>query len=200
MTTANKITIFRIALIPVFVAAAIFYGQSVERGSSIEWLRWVAILTFLLAGISDGIDGYIARHYHQTSALGVILDPIADKSLMLVTILTLSLSNWSSTDTEYAKFPIWFPVIIITRDVILVVGAIILRLIRGSVRVKSRWTGKVATFFQISAIACLMLQLRFIPLHLILVLAGIFTSVSGIHYIVDGVRQLPKRQSSTPPP
>jgi cardiolipin synthase (CMP-forming) len=198
MTTANKITIFRIALIPVFIAAAIFYGQSVERGSPIEWLRWVAILTFLVAGISDGIDGYIARHYHQISSLGVILDPIADKSLMLVTILTLSLSSWSSTDAEYAKFPIWFPVIVITRDVILVVGAIILRLIRGMVRVKSRWTGKVATFFQISAIACLMLQLRFIPLHLIVVLAGIFTSVSGIHYIVDGVRQLRNRQSSTP--
>jgi cardiolipin synthase (CMP-forming) len=198
MTTANKITIFRIALIPVFIAAAIFYGQSVERGSPIEWLRWVAILTFLVAGISDGIDGYIARHYHQISSLGVILDPIADKSLMLVTILTLSLSSWSSTDAEYAKFPIWFPVIVITRDVILVVGAIILRLIRGMVRVKSRWTGKVATFFQISAIACLMLQLRFIPLHLIVVLAGIFTSVSGIHYIVDGVRQLRNHQSSTP--
>jgi cardiolipin synthase (CMP-forming) len=200
MTIANKITIARIALIPVFVSAAVCYGQSVERGTPMEWLRWTAILTFLIAGISDGIDGYIARHYHQTSSLGVILDPVADKSLMLVTIVTLSLSNWSSTDTEYAKFPIWFPAIVISRDVILVVGVVILRLLKGTVRVRPRWTGKVATFFQISAIACLMLQLRFIPLHLILVLAGIFTSVSGIHYIVDGVRQLPNRQSSTPSP
>ena len=197
MTTPNKITILRIALIPVFVVAAVAYGQTVERGEPVQWLRWTAILTFLIAGISDGIDGYIARHYKQTSSLGVILDPIADKSLMLSTILTLSLSLWSGGDEDYAKFPMWFPAIVIGRDIILVVGAIILRFIKGDVRVRPRWTGKVATFFQIAAIASLMLQLRFVPLHLILILAGLFTAISGVHYIVDGVRQLPGEKAST---
>lgn len=196
MTTPNKISILRIALIPVFVATAVAYGQSIEHGEPVQWLRWAAILTFLIAGISDGIDGYIARHYKQTSSLGVILDPIADKSLMLSTILTLSLSRWSGGDEDYAKFPIWFPAIVIGRDVILVVGALILRLIRGDVRVRPRWTGKVATFFQIAAIASLMLQLRFIPLRLILILAGVFTAISGVHYIIDGIRQLPGEKSS----
>ena len=200
MTTANKITILRMALIPVFVVAAVYYGNSIERGAPIEWSRWIAIAAFVIAGLSDGIDGYIARHYHQTSRLGVILDPIADKSLMLSTIITLSISKWSGTDGEYAKFPIWFPAIVIGRDIILVIGAIIIRLIKGDVFVKPRWTGKVATFFQISAIACLMLQLRFIPLHLILVLAGLFTCVSGIQYFADGFRQLPKGTSARQQP
>jgi len=112
---------------------------------------------------------------------------------MLSTIVTLSISKWSGTDGEYARFPIWFPVIVIGRDVILVVGAIIIRLIKGDVHVRPRWTGKVATFFQISAIACLLLQLHFVPLRVIVIIAGIFTVISGIHYFTDGLRQLPTR-------
>ena|ERR1051326_1181304 len=195
MTTANKITILRMVLIPVFVVAAVLYGQSMDRGEPIQWLRWMAILTFLIAGISDGIDGYIARHFKQTSSLGVILDPLADKSLMLSTILTLTFSRWSGEDGDYTKFPIWFPAIVIGRDAILVLGWFIIRFLKGNVFVKPRWTGKVATFFQISAIACLMLQLRFIPLHLVLILAAVFTAISGIQYFTDGFRQLPKGSS-----
>lgn len=189
MTTANKITIVRILLIPVFVTLAIYYGQSVKRGEPIEWERFAAIIVFLIAGISDGLDGYVARRYNQRSALGVILDPIADKGLLLSAVITLSISNWSEGDTDYGKFPIWFPVIVITRDVVLVVGAIVLQLLNGKVHVKPRWTGKVATFFQISAIAWVMLQLHFLPLLLIVSLAGIFTFVSGLQYVTDGVRQ-----------
>lgn len=200
MTTANKITILRMALIPVFVVAAVSYGNSVERGAPVEWLRWMAILTFLVAGLSDGIDGYIARHYKQTSPLGVLLDPVADKSLILSTILTLSFSRWSSEDGDYSKFPIWFPAIVIGRDAILVLGWFIIRFVKGNVFVKSRWTGKVATFFQISAIACLMLQLRFIPLRLILIFAAVFTAISGIQYFTDGFRQLPKGASGRQQP
>jgi cardiolipin synthase len=195
MTTANKITILRMALIPVFVLAAVLYGNSVDRGEPIQWLRWMAIFTFLVAGLSDGIDGYIARHFKQTSSLGVLLDPLADKSLMLSTILTLTFSRWSGEDGDYAKFPIWFPAIVIGRDAILVLGWAIIRFLKGNVFVKPRWTGKIATFFQISAIACLMLQLRFIPLHLILIFAAVFTAISGIQYFTDGFRQLPKRSS-----
>ena len=94
MTTANKITIVRILMIPVFVTLAIYYGQSVQRGEPLEWQRFTAIAIFLVAAISDGLDGYVARRYNQRSALGVILDPIADKGLLLSGIITLSISNW----------------------------------------------------------------------------------------------------------
>lgn len=190
MTTANKITVVRILLIPVFVTLTIYYGQSVQRGQPIEWQRFAAIIVFLIAGLTDGLDGYVARRYNQQSSLGVILDPIADKGLMLSAIISLSISNWNTVDLEYGKLPIWFPVIVITRDFILVLGAIILHLLNGKVDVKPRWSGKVATFFQITAIAWVMLQLRFLPLLWIVILAGFFTFVSGVHYITDGVRQL----------
>src|SRR6266513_2479754 len=150
MTTANKITVVRILMIPAFVAMAIYYGQSIQRGAPLEWMRFTAIAIFLIAAVSDGLDGYIARRYNQKSSLGVVLDPIADKGLMLCTILTLSLTDWSDIDSDSARFPIWFPVVVITRDIVLLVGVMVVYFLNGSVQVKPRWTGKIATFFQIT--------------------------------------------------
>src|SRR5436189_5667477 len=191
MTTANKIAVVRILMIPVFVTMAIYYGQSIQRHDPLEWQRFVAIAIFLLAAVSDGLDGYIARRYKQRSALGAILDPIADKGLLLSGIITLSISNWSEVDPEYGRFPAWFPVLVITRDAVILVGAAILHYFIGSkMRVKPSWTGKVATVCQMCAIAWVMLQLRFLPLWFVVVVAGIFTLISGVIYVVAGVRQL----------
>ena len=190
MTTANKITIIRIGLIPVFVLMAIYYGESVKRGAPLEWQRYTAIVIFLVAAASDGLDGYVARRYNQRSALGVILDPIADKGLLLSGIITLSITNWSELDPNYGKFPLWFPVLVITRDVVILVGSAILHLLNGKVRVKPSWTGKVATFLQMAAIAWVMLQLRIPPLFYVVVAAGVFTLISGLIYVMDGVGQL----------
>jgi len=191
MTTANKITLVRIAMIPVFVALAIYYGESVRRGDPQEWQRFAAIIIFLLAAVSDGLDGYVARRYNQRSQLGVILDPIADKGLLLSGIITLSITNWSQSDPDYGKFPVWFPVLVITRDAVILVGAAILHYFIGNkMRVKPSWTGKVATVCQMCAIAWVMLQLRFLPLWFVVMVAGIFTLISGVIYVVKGVRQL----------
>lgn len=190
MTTANKITIVRILLIPAFVTMAIYYGQSVARGEPLEWQRFTAITIFLVAAVSDGLDGYVARHYNQRSSLGVVLDPIADKGLLLSGIITLSISNWSQIDREYGQFPAWFPVLVITRDIVILVGSAVLHLLNGRVRVRTSWTGKVATFLQMAAIAWVMLQLCFLPLIYVVAAAGLFTLISGIIYVMDGVRQL----------
>ncbi len=190
MTTANKITVVRILLIPVFVTLAIYYGQSIGRGEPLEWQRFAAIMVFLLAAASDGLDGYVARRYNQRSTLGVILDPIADKGLLLSGIITLSISNWSLIDPQYGKFPAWFPVLVITRDVVILVGSVLLHLLNGKVLVKPSWTGKVATVLQMAAIAWVMLQLRMMPLVYVVIAAGLFTFVSGIIYVMSGIRQL----------
>jgi len=190
MTTANKITVVRILMIPVFVTLAIYYGQSIQRGEPLEWQRVAAIVIFLLAAVSDGLDGYVARRYNQRSSLGVILDPIADKGLLLSGIITLSISNWSEIDPEYGRFPAWFPVLVITRDAVILVGAVVLHLLNGKVLVKPNWTGKVATVCQMCAIGWVMLQLRFLPLLFVVIVAGIFTLISGVVYVMDGVRQL----------
>lgn len=190
MTTANKITVVRILMIPVFVTLAIYYGASVTRGEPLEWQRFTAIAVFLLAAVSDGLDGYVARRYNQRSSLGVILDPIADKGLLLSGIITMSISNWSESDPNYGKFPLWFPVLVITRDAVIVVGSVVLHLLNGKVQVRPHWTGKIATVLQMTAIGWVMLQFRIIPLPYIVAAAGIFTFISGIVYVMDGVRQL----------
>src|SRR2546429_1212215 len=183
MTTANKITLVRILMIPAFVTMAIYYGQSIQRGVPLEWQRFSAIAIFLIAAISDGLDGYVARRYNQKSSLGVILDPIADKGLLLSGIITLSISNWSDVDPDYGRFPAWFPVLVISRDAILFVGAAVLYLLIGKVHVKPNWTGKVATVLQMIAIGWVMLQIRLLPLLYVVLAAGVFTAVFRIIYV-----------------
>ncbi|MCE9610603.1 MAG: CDP-diacylglycerol--glycerol-3-phosphate 3-phosphatidyltransferase [Chthoniobacter sp.] len=198
MTTANKITITRIMLIPVFVMMALYYGHSVQHGAPQVWQRWTAIAIFVLAAASDGIDGYIARRFNQKSRLGVVLDPLADKGLLLSAIITLSFSNWGY------EFPVWFPVLIVARDVVILSGTLTLHFLNGSVRVRPSWTGKTATVLQMVAIALCMLQwnwfkktlaigswrLEFGTLDLAVWLAGFLTLVSGFGYVVGGIAQL----------
>jgi cardiolipin synthase len=190
MTTANKITVVRILMIPVFVTLAIYYGESIQENNPQDWMRFTAITVFLLAAISDGLDGYVARRYNQRSSLGVILDPIADKGLLLSGIITLSISNWSQVDPHYGKFPAWFPVLVITRDAVILIGSAVLHVLNGKVRVRPSWTGKVATVLQMAAIAWVMLQIHILPLIYVVFAAGFFTLVSGMIYVRDGVRQL----------
>jgi len=198
MTTANKITLVRILMIPAFVLMAIYYGESIKRGDPLEWQRYLAIFIFLVAAVSDGLDGYIARRYNQKSALGVILDPIADKGLLLSGIITLSISNWSDIDPQYGQFPTWFPVLVISRDAVILIGSAVLHLLNGKVRVQPSWTGKVATFFQMTAIAWVMLQFTFIPLIYVVIAAGVFTFISKVTYIADRYSQ-PRPHAHTNP-
>ena len=197
MTTANKITVTRILLIPVFVMMAIYYGRSVQRGHPREWERVTACFVFLVAAASDGLDGYVARRYNQRSRLGVVLDPIADKGLLLAAIITLSFSNWTFV------FPLWFPVLVITRDAVILIGTALLHYMIGEVQVKPSWTGKTATALQMVAISMVLLQLNFFDrtvqiagqsieisfLDIPVTLAGIFTLISGIGYVLTGIRQ-----------
>ncbi len=206
MTLANKITIARILLIPVFVMMAIYYGRGVQLGAPEEWQRWCALAVFVIAAASDGIDGYIARHYNQRSKLGVILDPIADKGLLVAGIITLSVSNW------VFEFPIWFPVLVIARDLIVVTGSVLLHLVNGTVRVRASWAGKCATALQMIALILVMIQwnpftyqFRLGPigtaitfLDIPIWLAGIFTGISGFGYVMDGIAQIGDRGHGDP--
>ncbi len=205
MTTANQITIGRILLIPVFVLMALYYGRSVAHGEPKEWMRYAAISIFVIAAASDGIDGYIARRYNQMSKLGVVLDPIADKGLLLAGIITLSVSNW-----QY-EFPLWFPVLVIARDMVIITGVLALHFINGEVRVRPSWMGKTATVAQMVAIGCAMLfstsawrgrivgmEVAFLDLPVIV--AGFFTLISGLGYVREGIRLLQSKGHGEPQP
>ncbi len=205
MTLPNKITIGRICLIPVFVMFALYYGRSVAHGAPMEWYRWFAISVFFVAAASDGVDGYIARRYHQMSRLGVVLDPIADKGLLLSGLITLSVSQW-----QY-EFPIWFPVLVISRDIIVVAGAMVLQFVLGEFKIRPSWMGKLATVAQMAAICAVMLwphitwhfgvfgtDIR--ALDIPVAFAGLVTLVSGLGYVRRGLVALHAKGHGEPRP
>jgi cardiolipin synthase (CMP-forming) len=192
VTLANKITIGRILLIPVFVSLAIYYGESCRAGQPDERWRYAAVATFLTASVTDALDGWIARRFNQRSRLGTILDPIADKGLLLSAIITLSLSPWPE------RFPLWFPLLIITKDVLSILGAFLIDRVAGQVTLRPHWTGKITTVLQMTALGWLMLQISWLPLIIPVAAAGIFTFISGMVYLADGVRQLHASGSGDP--
>lgn len=192
MTTANKVTILRILLIPFFVVELIYY---VRTGNEIH--RLLAILTFATAAICDGVDGYIARHYHQISELGKILDPLADKLLLVSGVVLLSHDN----APYFSQIPLWLTGTIIGRDLVLLVGVLVIHYTVGRVRVRPRLTGKLATVFQMLAVVWILLRwnLSFQGelLKVWILGAGIFTGVSGVFYVWDGMKQLGAHPSSS---
>lgn len=186
VTTANKVTITRMLLIPVFVGLSISYAQSLHRGEEVVWLRIAALATFVVAALSDGLDGYLARHYNQRSRLGVILDPIADKALLLSAVITLSFAQWTNA------LPIWFAILVIGRDIVIMVGVAIIYLLAGSVKMGPHWTSKVCTALQMLCVSWILLDIRQLSVilqSLIWAAAG-FTTISGGLYIAKVIRQL----------
>jgi CDP-diacylglycerol--glycerol-3-phosphate 3-phosphatidyltransferase len=183
MTLANKITIARLWLIPMFGMFAWRYGASAIRGRPAESERVVAAVALMLATALDGLDGFIARRFNQRSRLGAILDPIADKSLVTTGMVVLAHHNRS------AEFPIWFPIAVIGRDAILLIGFLGLSKAIGRVEIRPSKIGKAATLLQIASILWLLLGLRRIGHIYLPALATLFTVASGLGYVVDGIRQ-----------
>jgi cardiolipin synthase (CMP-forming) len=191
MTTANKITILRILLIPFFVVEILYF---VETGNELH--RLLAILSFASAAILDGVDGYVARRYHQWSELGTVLDPLADKLLLVSAIVVLSFDH----EPRLRQIPLWLTGVIIGRDLLLGIGAVVIRLVTGKITVRPHLTGKMATVFQMLAVGWILLKwdLNFGLLEIWILGAGIFTGVSGLFYLWDGMRQLGTHPSSSP--
>lgn len=188
VTTANKITICRIFLVPIFIVEVLYYT---DNGNEIH--RLVALLLFAIASISDGIDGYLARRYNQHSELGRILDPLADKVLLIAGIVLLSLKN----DPYLARIPMWLTATILSRDVLLVLGLAVIYYTCGKVTVRPVIIGKVATVLQMICVIWILLKWPNGAIFGIALAAAICTGVSGILYIFDGVRQLSASPSSS---
>ncbi len=193
MTTANKITILRILLIPFFVIETIYY---VRTGNEIH--RLAAVLAFAMTAILDGVDGYIARHYKQMSELGRILDPLADKLLLVSGIVLLSFDN-----APYLRqIPLWLTGTIIGRDLLLGIGAVVIRAVVGKIMVRPRITGKIATVFQMLMLIWILLRWDSLfngrLLQALMIGAGVFTGFSGLLYLLDGMKQLSAHPASSP--
>jgi CDP-diacylglycerol--glycerol-3-phosphate 3-phosphatidyltransferase len=191
MTTANKITIVRILLVPLFISQVLYY---VETGN--ELYRLFAILCFGIAALSDGIDGYIARRYNQRSELGRILDPLADKLLLLSGIVLLSIAN----EPRLPHIPKWLTILVLSRDVLSILGAVIIHHVCGKVVVKPVFIGKIATVLQMACVIWGLFKWPAPYLYYLALAAAACTAISGIIYLFDGGRQLSASPSSLPMP
>jgi CDP-diacylglycerol--glycerol-3-phosphate 3-phosphatidyltransferase len=188
MTTANKITILRILLIPFFVVEVLYY---VKDGH--EFHRLLALLSFAVAAICDGVDGYIARRYNQRSELGAILDPLADKLLLVSGIVVLSFDQRPYFDTV----PLWLTGTILGRDVLLLLGLVVIQLVVGKLKVRPRIIGKIATVLQMIVVLWVLLKWDKKWLSGWIISAAACTGISGVLYVWDGVRQLSAHPASS---
>jgi CDP-diacylglycerol--glycerol-3-phosphate 3-phosphatidyltransferase len=191
MTTANKITILRILLIPFFVVEVLYYGLGGN-----ETHRLLAVVCFALAAIFDGVDGYIARRYNQRSELGAILDPLADKLLLVSGVVLLSLHN----EPFLPRIPLWLTATILSRDVLLLIGLVVIHYSCGKVSVRPILVGKVATVLQMACVLWGLFKWDTHWLWGISFAAAICTGASGIYYVFEGVRQLSASPASSPSP
>lgn len=192
MTTANKITILRILLIPVFIVELLYYFKTGDERN-----RLAGLICFAAASILDAVDGYIARRYNQRSELGAILDPLADKLLLVSAIVLLSLR---SAETHLVRIPIWVTATIISRDSIILIGMVVVQLTCGKTTVRPRIIGKVATVLQMAMVIWTILKWDEKWLPYWTGAAGICTGISGLFYIWDGMRQLSASPRSLPTP
>ena len=179
MTFANKITLFRIISIPFFVASLIFYTPDKS------YLKFIALCIFLLAIVSDVIDGYIARTQRQKTKAGAILDPLADKALLLTAFIFL----YRISKTYFAiVLPLWVLLIVISREVIILVGSGIILTTHQEVQIKPTWWGKLTTFFQMITIIAIIIESSLS--WIVWGIASIFTIISGIDYARKGINIL----------
>jgi CDP-diacylglycerol--glycerol-3-phosphate 3-phosphatidyltransferase/cardiolipin synthase len=192
MTWATRITIFRIVLIPIFVWLMVEYGASAAAGQTEDGWRYGAIAVFILASLSDALDGYLARHWNQRSALGALLDPVADKLLLLAVLVTFGI-----LPPRY--FPLWFTVIILSRDALLLLGYFVLRHFRHHIEIKPHWSGKLSTFLVFLAIGAVLLQSR--PWTIGFCAGGAFFAlISTAIYVKRGLEILREAGHTAPAP
>ena len=162
MTTASKITLVRVALIPFFMVFLLL-----NIGGGAEWLRWAALATFVVASVSDFLDGYIARHCNQVSDFGKFLDPLADK--LLVTSAFIMFVEWG-------RMPAWAVVLVVARE-FAISGLRMVAANNGTV-IAAAWSGKIKT-------ACMMAFTTSQVLDTVVTVVIVVTTVySGIEYFV----------------
>ncbi|MDD5561424.1 MAG: CDP-alcohol phosphatidyltransferase family protein [Candidatus Omnitrophica bacterium] len=177
MNIANKISTFRILSVPFFIACLVYYTP--EK----DFLRVLALIIFILGVLSDGLDGFIARKAKLQSKAGLILDPLGDKLLLMSAFIFLS-----PVSRLWLKFPLWVSFIVISRDVIIIIGALVIYMVKQSLDVHpTRW-GKLTTTFQMLSVVCVLLQYRLADF--VWWVAVIFTVISGIDYVKRGFKIL----------
>ena len=176
MTLANRISLFRLLLIPVFLACVVTY----TRGQ--EWLRYLALATYAMATLSDLVDGYVARNFNQSSKLGAVLDPLADKLMINLAYVFLAVSGEFATSVPY-----WFPVIVLGRDVSIALGAYLINEFFKPFKAQPRFLGKATAACQNCTIIIILLELPIA--YPCLMITAVVTVLSFVDYVYTGSKQ-----------
>jgi len=183
MGLANWLTLLRILLIPVFVILLVYRRPGIALG------------VFCLASVTDLLDGYIARRRGSQTRLGAFLDPLADKLLLTASFVTL---------TYLRMLPFWITAVVVSRDLFLTLGAVLVHMMGGRIHPAPTRAGKLSTFFQILVVLVAMVKPRFPAaaglLWMLTWIATAFTVFSGLQYIVQGMRYLTVAHASDPEP
>ena len=185
LTLANQLTLLRLALVPAFVILML-YGK-------IGW----ALAAFITAGITDGLDGLIARMRDQRTSLGAFLDPMADKLLLVSAFVVLSLPGIGLVN----RIPVWLTVLVISRDVVIVATVAMVSLAMGPRTFRPSVYGKIATATYITTSVVVMF-FNYVGRTSVLVDVAIWASLavtllSGLHYVVH-VRRIINEPPASP--
>ena len=173
MNTANKITMIRVFLVPIFMV--LFFIDNAA-------CHWAALGVFILASITDAVDGHVARKYNQITTFGKFVDPLADKVLTTAAFLLLM---------YYGRMSVWAVMIILTRE-FMVAGVRLVAAGEGNVVAASMW-GKLKTVTQMVAVIVAMILMNFekilgvpsiILSDILIWISVVFTIISGIDYLV----------------
>jgi len=177
ITIPNLLTMFRMVLIPIFVSL-LFYQKF-----------WWALAVFVTAGVTDGLDGLLARRFAMESQLGTVLDPIADKLMLVTAFVVLSMRSVFPTPLPgHLPVPFWLTIAVISRDVFIIVGAAAINIMTGFRGFRPSLLGKVSTTVQIFAIAIIIFAASYpygTGYYLPTVYAIVFglAVFSGAHYV-----------------
>lgn len=167
----NTLTVARIVIIPVFITAVIYQKHQ------------HALVLFVIAALTDLLDGFIARVTNQKTALGQFLDPLADKFLLVSSFILFSIQGW---------IPLWLTITVISRDLVVVIGWFLLYLLTHTVTIEPVLLGKTAIALQLITLALVLLSINLpsiIPqLDLLFMVTAAVTGISGIQYIYKGLR------------
>ena len=192
MTTANKVTIGRIILVPIFVVQLLYYFRNPE--AHIHWYAAMAI--FLVATVSDGVDGYLARFCGQATQLGSYLDPVADKLLMFSGLILLSIEFENNPFGQ--RMPLWLTGTVIGRDVIVVSGSVLLYMVIGNVEVKPLFMSKTSAVLQMVTIGWVLCKLSAIGTFWLALAVSVTTAITGLLYVREGIRQFSEHPTAQP--
>lgn len=178
LTIPNLLSFMRMVLIPVF-ASLLYYGYA----------KW-ALAVFVIAGASDAIDGFIARRFKQESELGTIIDPIADKLLMTVAFIILTLPHVMQP-VRHLPIPFWVTAGVIGRDVLIITIAGAIHIMTGFRGFRPSWLGKLSTLVQVIAVTLILVAAVtgysfYLPTTYFIV--ALLAFASGVHYIFQVAR------------